>query len=238
MIEPLLSDGLAEYGLTDQLPPQAVPALDRYARELLEKNKVMNLTAIRDPEGVARLHMLDCAALLQFCDLEGKTLIDVGTGAGFPGMVLKVLVPSLEVTMLDSQQKRLAWLEELRNALGVTGLKTIHGRAEEQGREPALREQFDFAASRAVAALPVLAELCLPFVKPGGIFLAMKSVDSDAELAGAAGAIETLGGRVERTEDYRIPGTDVTHRLILIKKTRPCEKKYPRPFAKIKKNPL
>lgn len=234
MIIPQLERGLAELGLRP--PPEAVPRLDRYAQLLLEKNRVMNLTAITEPGQVASLHMLDCAALLALGEPEGKTLVDVGTGAGFPGMVLKILSPSLDVTLLDSLAKRLDWLEEVRQELGLTGIRTVHARAEEYAALH--RESFDAAASRAVAALPVLAELCLPLVKAGGVFLAMKSVDSDAELAGASGAIAKLGGTVERTVDYAIPGTDVHHRVIVIRKTGKTPEKYPRAFAKIKKSPL
>lgn len=236
MIAPLLTRGLADLGFP--VPAEAVDRLDLYARRLLEKNQVMNLTAITEPEQVARLHMLDCAALLKFCDFRGKRLLDVGTGAGFPGMVLKILSPTLEVTLLDSLQKRLDWLEEMCGELGLAGIQTVHARAEEQSHDPAFREQFDFAASRAVADLKILSELCLPYVRPGGTFLAMKSVESDRELAEAGFAIQTLGGRVERSETYQIPETDVRHRVIVIKKVEKTEKKYPRTFAKIKKHPL
>ena len=236
MIAPLLERGLTELGLNP--PPEAVERLDRYARLLLEKNQVMNLTAITAPDQVATLHMLDCAALLRFCDLDGKRLVDVGTGAGFPGMVLKILCPSLEVTLLDSLNKRLEWLEEVCRELNLSGIRTVHARAEEHSHRPDFREQFDLVTSRAVAALPVLAELCLPYLRTGGQFLAMKSVDSEAELAEAGAAVRMLGGETERSEIYQIPETQVRHRLIIIKKVEKTEKKFPRTFAKIKKNPL
>jgi 16S rRNA (guanine527-N7)-methyltransferase len=198
----------------------------------------MNLTAIREPEGVARLHFLDCAALLKFCDFEGKTLIDVGTGAGFPGMVLKILVPSLKINLLDSLSKRLDWLTEVYEDLdGVDSITTFHGRAEEWGHK-GYRECFDFAAARAVADLRVLCELCLPFVKVGGHFLAMKSTGSNQELADAAHAVKLLGGKVVQVEDYPIPGTEITHRLIVVEKLAPTLKGYPRRWAKIQKEPL
>ena len=132
MIEAFLTDGLAALGLTDRVPPEAVSRLDQYARLLLEKNQVMNLTAITEPEQVARLHMLDCAALLNLADFSGKTLADVGTGAGFPGLPLKILVPSLDVTLLDALGKRVDWLSETCGALGLSGVRPIHCRAEEQ----------------------------------------------------------------------------------------------------------
>lgn len=238
MIEPLLSEGLDALGLTGRVPPEAPSLLDGFAEALLKKNEVMNLTAITEPEAVARLHMLDCAALLNYADFDGKSLIDVGTGAGFPGVALKVLVPSLEVTLLDAQRKRVDFLSESCQALGLKNIRAVHGRAEELGRDGACRERFDFAAARAVAALPMLCELCLPFVKVGGAFLAMKSVESGAELKQAAHAVESLGGELGDIYDYAIPGADVIHRLIVIHKIRPSPEKYPRSFGRIKKSPL
>ena len=238
-MEQIISAGLGELGLTGRVPEDAPTRLAQYGRLLLEKNQVMNLTAIREPEGVARLHMLDCAALLNYCDFEGKTLIDVGTGAGFPGLVLKLLVPSLEITLLDSLNKRLDWLAEICKELDRTeGVAIVHGRAEELALTKGYRDSFDFAAARAVADLRILCELCLPFVKVGGSFLAMKSTGSDRELAEADHAIRLLGGRVTGTHDYAIPGTDVAHRLVIIQKVAPTLKGYPRRWAKIQKEPL
>ena len=232
-MEALIQSGLAELGLD----PVKAEALTHYGELLLEKNRVMNLTGLDTPWEVATLHMLDCAALCAHWRFAGR-VIDVGTGAGFPGVVLKVLVPSLDVTLLDSLQKRLDWLEETCGALGLAGIRTVHGRAEEKSRGDAFREQFDVVTSRAVAELRTLSELCLPYVRPGGAFLAMKSVDSDGELSAAGGAIAALGGRLREKRDYRIPGTDVRHRVIVIEKISETPKKYPRSFAKIKKNPL
>lgn len=234
----LITAGLEELGLTGKTPENAPRQLAEYGRLLLEKNQVMNLTAIREPEQVARLHMLDCAGLLSCADFGGKTLIDVGTGAGFPGLPLKILVPSLQVTLLDSLNKRVDWLNEVCQALDLSGVEAIHGRAEEQGLVRGLRDSFDFAAARAVADLGLLCELCLPFVKPGGLFLAMKSVECDDELEHATHAVKLLGGRVESVIDYAIPGTHVTHRVILIRKLAPTLKGYPRRWAKIQKEPL
>ena len=232
MMEAHLRKGLAELGLGDD----AAPSLLRFGELLLEKNKVMNLTAITDPEDVVSLHFLDSAALLTLADLKDKTVVDIGTGAGFPGMPLKILEPSIRMTLLDSLGKRITFLQEVCDNLKLTDVACVHARAEEFAAEH--RGQFDFATSRAVANLSVLCELCLPLVKTGGYFLAMKSVDSDAELKDAERAIRTLCGRVERSADYRIPGTEVIHRVIFIKKEAETPKKYPRAFAKIKKNPL
>lgn len=232
----ILREGFAEYG--QRIDPRAIQTLDQYGRLLLEQNRVMNLTAIREPEGVARLHFLDCAALLQFYDFENKSLIDVGTGAGFPGMVLKTLVPSLNVTLLDSLSKRLDWLAETCGALGLEGVRTVHARAEEQAQVKGFRDSFDFAAARAVADLRLLCELCLPYVRTGGFFLAMKSANCGQELEGAAHAIGLLGGRIAAVKDYPLPGTEITHRLIIIEKLAPTPKGYPRRWAKIQKEPL
>lgn len=231
-METLLRKGLTELGLDDS----GTPSLLRYGELLLEKNKVMNLTAITEPEDVAALHFLDSAALLTLADFKGKSVVDVGTGAGFPGMPMKILEPTIQLTLLDSLGKRINFLQEVCDDLGLTEVACVHARAEEFAA--AHRQGFDIAVSRAVANLAVLCELCLPLVKVGGYFLSMKSVDSGEELEQARKAIRTLGGTVERTMDYRIPGTDVKHRVILIKKTAKTPEKYPRPFAKIKKNPL
>lgn len=237
-MEDLIRSGLVQLGQAQAVPQEAPALLARYGKLLVEKNQVMNLTAITDPQDVATLHMLDCAALLNCAGFAGKSLIDVGTGAGFPGLPLKILVPSLETTLLDSLNKRVDWLNETIDALGLEGAQAIHGRAEEAGREPDLRERFDFAAARAVADLRLLCELCLPFVKTGGRFLAMKGTDCGQELNAALPAIQILGASVERIFDYQIPHTNVTHRVILIQKTAPTPEKYPRRWAKIQKSPL
>ena len=237
-MEAIIRAGLSQLGLLDRVPPEAPGQLAEYGRLLLEKNRVMNLTAITDPEQAARLHMLDCASLLTLCDLRGKRLIDVGTGAGFPGLVLKILEPSLELTLLDGLAKRLDWLGEVCAALRLEGVVRLHGRAEELSREPGLRDSFDVAAARAVAELRVLCELCLPFVRPGGLFVAMKGPGGGEELAGAAGALSALGGAPEGCRSYPVPGAQVTHQAVLIRKDAPTPPGYPRRWARIQKAPL
>ena len=227
-----LTRGLPALGLDAALGEP----LARFGALLLERNEVMNLTAIRDPRDVAALHLLDSLSLLGAADLSGHSLIDVGTGAGFPGLPLAIACPDCRVTLLDSLGKRVDFLKEVCGVLGLTNVTCVHARAEEYVRS--CREQFDYAASRAVAELRTLSELCLPYVAPGGTFLAMKSVDSEGELAAAQNAIRLLGGRTERVLDYPIPTTEVVHRLILVGKAAPTPPRYPRRFAQIKKQPL
>ena len=228
----ILEAGLPQVGAD----PGCIPALERFADLLLEKNQVMNLTAITEPEAVATLHLLDSLAVWQAADLAGKSLIDVGTGAGFPGLPLRLAHPEIRLTLLDSLNKRVEFLREVCSQLGLEDVKCVHGRAEEFAAGH--REQFDGAVSRAVADLRVLSELCLPLVKVGGVFLSMKSTDCEEELNAAKGAIRALGGRTERVVDYPIPATDVVHRIIVIRKLSPTPARYPRRFAQIKKQPL
>ena len=231
-MEQLLHSGLTQMGL----PTEGIPSLARYAELLVEKNKVMNLTAITEPADIAALHFLDSVAMLPLVDLKGKRVADIGTGAGFPGMPLRIVEPSIRLTLLDSLNKRIDFLKEVCEELGLTDVECVHGRAEEFATDP--RESYDIVTSRAVANLQMLSELCRPLVKVGGFFLSMKSVDSEQEVNGSKNAIKTLGGRIEKVVDYSIPGTEVQHRLIFIKKIQETPKKYPRTFAKIKKNPL
>lgn len=228
----ILRAGLAELGLDET----KAETLEAFARLVLERNKVMNLTAITDGADFARLHLLDSAVLSEVADFGGKRVVDVGTGAGFPGVPLRILCPDAAFTLLDSTGKRIDFLREACDTLGLAGVECVHARAEEFASEK--REAFDLATSRAVATLPVLCELCLPLVRVGGQFLAMKGASSDEELDSAQHAIETLGGKVARVVDYAIPTSDVTHRVIVIDKVSPTPAKYPRAFGQIKKKPL
>lgn len=230
--ESLLREGLSGWGLA----ADAAPRLLEFSDRLLEKNRVMNLTAITDPVDVVTLHLLDCAALLRMEDFRGKRVVDVGTGAGFPGMPLRILKDDFDLTLLDSLGKRIAWLEEVCGTLGLKRVECVHARAEEFAAGH--RESYDLAVSRAVAQLNVLCELALPLVKVGGQFLAMKSVGTEEEIAAAKGAIRTLGGKIVKVEDYTIPTSGVTHRVVVIEKVSPTPPRYPRAFAKIKKQPL
>ena len=169
-------------------------------------------------------------------DFSNTSIIDVGTGAGFPGIPLQVLIPSARLTLLDSLGKRIRFLEQVCTALELDHTACIHARAEEYAREH--RESFDYAVSRAVAALPVLCELALPMVKVDGAFLAMKALQSDEEIQSAKSAIAQLGGRLESVREYRIPATEVVRRVVIIRKIRPTSVAFPRAFARIKKNPL
>lgn len=223
--------GLPAYSVT--LSDGQIDTLCRFGEALIEKNAVMNLTAITEPSAVAQLHFLDCIALLNAVDFREKRVIDVGCGAGFPGVPLKIAEPSIRLTLLDSLAKRMNWLSETLPALGVDA-EIITARAEEFAAQR--REQYDLATSRAVARLNVLAELCLPYVRVGGKFLAMKGALAQEEVEEARRGIEKLGGHVLRIFEY--PVADAVHKAVVIEKLRPTPPQYPRAFAKIKKSPL
>lgn len=235
MLETTVAEGLEGLGVS--YDRDAIPRLRRYFELLEETNKVMNLTAISGEENVARLHFLDCAAILTENDISGKTVIDVGTGAGFPGMVLRILRPDSRMILVDSLDKRIGFLRKVCEETGlVDGTILIHGRAEEVVQQ--YRGKADIVVSRAVAGLNILAEMCLPYVRTDGVFMAMKGPDYEEELSAAKKAIKELGGKTEKCVSYTIPGTDISHSLINIRKIAETPLKYPRRWSQIKKAPL
>lgn len=217
-----------------------IEQLDKYYELLVEWNSFMNLTGITDYEEVMLKHYLDSLVLKLPINGENKhiKLIDVGTGAGFPGLPLKIAYPEAEVVLFDSLNKRIKFLDEVINTLGLKNVTTIHGRAEDGGRNPKLREQFDVSVSRAVADLAVLSEYNLPFVKVGGYFVAYKSKDVDAEVEKSKKAISILGGEVEKVDKFTLPETDIERALVYIKKVKNTGKKYPRKAGVPGKEPL
>ena len=219
------------------IAPDRIDALNVYHDLLIDWNMRMDLTSVPDAE-IARRHFLDSLLPLTKTEFfpEGLRLIDVGTGAGFPGLALKIACPDLRLTLLDSLDKRIGFLRECCEKLELADANCVHARAEEAPAE--FRAAFDVATSRAVARLRVLCELCLPLVKKGGLFLAMKGPDVAEELEEAKAAVCLLGGSVERVFDYEIPGTDVHHTVVAVRKTGDTPAKYPRPWAQIKKKPL
>ena len=229
----ILTEGFAALGLPAS--EAALAGFETYYRLLDARGSVMNLTAIRGEADTARLHFLDCAALLTLHEFQNRSVIDVGTGAGVPGLPLKLMEPSIRLTLLDSLDKRVRFLQEVCDAVGLEDVTCLHARAEEQ---PELRETFDVAVSRAVARLDVLCELCLPFVKVGGAFLAMKARGAAEELDEAGRAIEVLGGGKAELLPYAIPGTDAEHCVVRIEKVKPTPAKYPRRWAKIQKEKI
>ena len=233
--EAFISRGAEELGIA--LPSEASVSFRKYYDFLEEKGRSFNLTAITGPFEVARLHFLDSLALLNAAQFKNKRVIDVGSGAGFPGVPIKIAEQSVDLTLLDATGKRVDFLSELCSSLNLDAVCVL-ARAEDKAHEADMREKYDIAVSRAVARLNVLCELCLPFVRVGGIFIAMKGVDSPDEIEEARGAIATLGADHTDFFDYCLPGADITHRAVLINKTSETPDKYPRRFPKIKKAPL
>ena len=226
-----LAAGLPELGL--ELPEQTQKTLCDFGCAVVKQNEVMNLTAITAPDQVAKLHLLDSLPVLKAADLSGKRVIDVGCGAGFPGVPLKIACPGMKLTLLDSLGKRMNWLSEILPTLGVAA-ECVTARAEEAVADR--RETYDYATSRAVARLNILLELTAPYVKVGGAVLAMKGAAAREELAECAGAMKKLGLKLEEIREYPIDGT--SHAVIVLRKVSPTPKQYPRRFAKIKQAPL
>ena len=226
-----LLEGLPTLGL--ELPEETVDQLCAFGAAMVKQNEVMNLTAITEDTAVAKLHLLDSLTVLRCADLKGKTLIDVGCGAGFPGVPVAIAAPEAHVTLLDSLGKRMNWLETVLPQLGVKA-RCITGRAEEAVTDH--REKFDFATSRAVARLNILLELTAPYVRIGGAVLALKGSAAREELEEAKGAVKKLGLKVEQIQDFSIDGA--THSVIVLRKVAHTPPQYPRRYAKIKQSPL
>jgi len=226
-----LTEGLPGLGLT--LSDETRCRLCAFGEAVVRQNEVMNLTAITEPTAVAKLHLLDSLTVLKTADLSGKRLIDVGCGAGFPGVPLKIACPEMELTLLDSLGKRMNWLSNILPELGVEA-ECVTARAEEFAAQR--REQYDYATSRAVARLDILLELTAPFVKVGGAVLAMKGAAAREELQQAENAIAKLGLKLESVQDFPMDGTN--HSVIVLRKHRPTPGQYPRAYGKIKKSPL
>jgi len=231
MMQNTLNQGLPKLGLT--LSDDTQKKLCAFGEAVVEQNKVMNLTAITEPVQVAKLHLLDSVSLLSVMDMEGKRVIDVGCGAGFPGVPLKIACPEMKLTLLDSLGKRMNWLEQILPTLDVEA-ECVTARAEEAVETR--REQYDIATSRAVARLNILLELTAPYVKVGGYVLAMKGTAAKEELAEAKTAISKLGLKLEQLAEF--PVDDTAHTVIVLKKVAPTPKVYPRRYAKIKQAPL
>lgn len=236
MIKDLLQNYIKDYKIT--LTENQYEQFQKYFELLAEWNEKMNLTAITDESGVALKHFTDSLSLLNFVDIpQNSSLVDVGTGAGFPGVVLKIARPDIKLTLIDSLNKRLVFLGEVCAQLGIEA-ELIHSRAEDGARDEKLRESFDFAVSRAVARMNVLSEYCLPYVKVGGAFCAMKGAQANEEFKESLNAINTLGGKLEKKYFFELPENGGERAIAVVRKVRNTPQKYPRQSGKIKAKAL
>ena len=233
----LMKEAANEVGL--ELTEVQYEQFIKYMRLLQEWNEKINLTAITEDEEVVKKHFIDCIKAFKSDKIKNaKTIIDVGTGAGFPGLPIAIMNPNVEVTLLDSLNKRINFLNLVVRELGLKNVKTIHSRAEDGARKPELREKFDIATSRAVANMAVLSEFCMPYVKKGGYFVALKGPSIDEELENGSNAIKILGGELKDIIEISIEETDLKHNIVEVKKIKTCPKTYPRKAGTVNKKPL
>jgi 16S rRNA (guanine527-N7)-methyltransferase len=233
----ILKNGFGEFGL--EISDEQIEQFLRYYELLVEWNGFMNLTAITEFEEVCVKHFIDSVSLCKCVELDREiSVIDVGTGAGFPGIPLKIVFPKLKVTLLDSLGKRVKFLNEVIDKLGLVGVEAIHGRAEDYAKAGLLREEFDICVSRAVANLATLSEYCMPYVKVGGYFVSYKSEKISEEVVSAGRAVEMLGGVVDRQVEFTLPESDIYRNLFMIRKVKATPKKYPRKAGMPSKEPL
>lgn len=233
----ILEQKLGELGIKQD--QNQLERFHKFYQLLIEWNKVMNLTGITEYEDVVEKHFVDSLSTIKAIDLSRiHTVIDVGTGAGFPGIPLKIAFPHLRVVLLDSLNKRIKFLDEVISQLGLTEIRTIHGRAEEYARKEEYREQFDLCVSRAVANLSTLSEYCLPYIQVGGMFVPYKSGEIDDEVEQSKKAVRILGGNIKEVMKFELPGTDIHRSFVLIHKEQHTQKKYPRKAGIPAKEPL
>lgn len=239
LFEKLMREGLSEFSI--ELSKLQLHQFYQYFELLVEWNKVMNLTAITEMEDVVTKHFVDSLSLVKvLSDLKSEQvqILDMGTGAGFPGIPLKIVFSELEITLLDSLNKRINFLNEVIEQLGLKKIKAVHGRAEDYGRDREYREKYDYCVSRAVANLSTLSEYCMPYVKIGGAFIPYKSGKIEEELNQSRGAVKLLGGKIEEVITFMLPKTDVERSFVVVRKKEGTSKKYPRKAGLPSKEPL